>query len=136
MLTAGWFMSWGKFCLSALAIFWKIATSCDSGMSSGMQWLVSGFARAQDMRDPVCSMPLIAPMELVEREQALAALISGLASAAEGEGRVALPAAEATGDCDLRGRPLGRRSDTGFDQVPRAPHCRGPCSGDSHLSRR
>src|SRR2546423_3521545 len=47
------------------------------------------------MRDPVCSMPLIAPMELVDREQALAALISGLASVADGKGRVALLAGEA-----------------------------------------
>src|SRR5438045_6561025 len=57
--------------------------------------LSSGFARAQDMRDPSALFHSSPPMELVEREQALAALISGLASVADGKGRVALLAGEA-----------------------------------------
>ena len=52
-------------------------------------------------------------MELVEREQALAALISGLASAADGEGRVALLAGEAgIGKSSLASRFAAAHRDT------------------------
>ncbi len=55
-------------------------------------------------------------MELVEREQALAALISGLASAADGKGRVALLAGEAgIGKSALASRFAAAHRDTADD---------------------